>query len=179
MRTVIALLGTIATLTSLPVVVPAWGMVTEAAAPGAAMPAEQPRFSWPLRPDPPVVRPFDPPGSRYGPGHRGVDLAASPGSAVFAATDGVVAFAGTVAGRGVVSIEHGAMRTTYEPVVPFVVTGDRVSGGRQIGVVATGHAGCPNGCLHWGARRGSDPPEYLDPLLFVATGSLRLKPWEG
>src|SRR5690349_229055 len=64
------------------------------------------RFSWPLSPDPAVVTPFEQPSNEYGPGHRGVDLAAFPGQQVLAAGPGVVVFAGAVAGQGVVSIDH-------------------------------------------------------------------------
>ena len=86
--------------------------------------AAEPRLpgpaGWPLAGSPEVVRGFDAPEHDYGPGHRGVDLAARPGEPVRAAVAGTVAFAGSVAGRGVVSIDHGAFRTTYEPVVARV-----------------------------------------------------------
>src|SRR5436305_14430266 len=59
-----------------------------------------------------VVRPFDPPATPYGPGHRGVDLAARAGSPVRAAADGLVTFAGPVAGRGVVVLAHADGITT-------------------------------------------------------------------
>ena len=36
--------------------------------------------AWPLRPRPPVVAGFDPPSTRFGSGHRGVDLAGASGS---------------------------------------------------------------------------------------------------
>jgi murein DD-endopeptidase MepM/ murein hydrolase activator NlpD len=85
-----------------------------------------------------------------------------PGDAVLAAADGEVAFTGTVAGRGVVSIDHAdGLRTTYEPLVPSVAAGDRVVAGQPIGVLARGHCP-PPGCLHWGARRGTH--DYVDPL---------------
>src|SRR5262249_41228396 len=45
-----------------------------------------------------VVRPFQAPAFAYGPGHRGIDLAAAPGTPARAAGDGVVSFAGSVAG---------------------------------------------------------------------------------
>lgn len=143
------------------------------------MPTDQPRFEWPLQPRPPVERPFDPPESDFGSGHRGVDLRAEPGQEVRAAGAGYVVFADDLADRGVVSIEHDAVRTTYEPVRPSVERGDRVRTGQVIGTVATGHDGCPRAaCLHWGARRGGPPPEYLDPTRLVDhDGPLRLKPW--
>ena len=57
-----------------------------------------------------VVTPFDPPARRWLPGHRGVDLAAEPYSPVLSPADGTVSFAGAVAGRPVVSIDHGGDR---------------------------------------------------------------------
>ncbi|RBY82184.1 M23 family peptidase [Geodermatophilus sp. TF02-6] len=122
-----------------------------------------------------VTRPFDPPPDRYGAGHRGVDLAGSPGSAVLAAGDGVVAFAGMVAGRPVVSVDHaGGLRTTYEPVDPTVGAGQVVTRGSPLGTLAAGHAGCPAAaCLHWGLRRGQT---YLDPLGLLEPPEVRLLP---
>lgn len=144
-------------------------------APAAA--AYEARFDWPLRPAPSVVRPFEPADDPYGAGHRGVDLTARQGQPVYAAGSGVVIFAGNLAGRGVVSIDHDALRTTYEPLNPVVTAGEQVHAGQLIGAVTTGHVGCDGACLHWGVRRGSDPPEYLDPLALVEYSRIRLKPW--
>src|SRR5690606_15665957 len=65
--------------------------------PGRGLPStvRSPSFDWPLTPRPRVVRPFDPPTSPYGPGHRGVDLAAAPGQPVLAAAEGRIVHAGT------------------------------------------------------------------------------------
>jgi murein DD-endopeptidase MepM/ murein hydrolase activator NlpD len=134
------------------------------------------RFGWPLAPPHPVMRPFEAPSSPYGPGHRGIDIGGTAGAPVLAAGDGVVVFAGQLAGRGVVSVDHpNGLRTTYEPVAPVVKAGRRVSAGAVLGHLRPGHAGCPGVCLHWGVRRGE---EYLDPLALVATGHVRLLPWE-
>jgi murein DD-endopeptidase MepM/ murein hydrolase activator NlpD len=86
-----------------------------------------------------------------------------------------VFFAGPVAGRGVVSIEHpGGLRTTYQPVAALVTAGDAVGAGDPIGVLDPGHAGCPvEACLHWGLRRGE---LYLDPLTLLGLGQVRLLP---
>jgi murein DD-endopeptidase MepM/ murein hydrolase activator NlpD len=54
--------------------------------------------SYRLPVDAAVVRPFEPPSTEYGPGHRGVDLDAKPGSSVRAAERGRVRHAGQVAG---------------------------------------------------------------------------------
>ena len=61
-------------------------------------------FIWPV-PAPSVVRPFDPPPQPWLAGHRGVDLAGTPGSPVHSPGAGRVVFAGVVAGRGVVMFE--------------------------------------------------------------------------
>ena len=141
--------------------------------------AQAGRLAWPLSPRPEVTRYFEAPESPYGPGHRGVDLAAAPGQEVLAADVGVVVFAGQVAGHGVVSLDHdGGLRTTYQPITPTVTTGEQVYRGQPLGTVTPGHPGCSvAACLHWGARRGT---EYVDPLALTgAPGRVRLKPWGG
>lgn len=136
-------------------------------------------FVLPVPPPPIVLTPFAPPATRYGAGHRGVDLAAQPGSPVVAAGAGVVIFAGPLAGRGVISVEHpGGLRTTYEPVTAAVTVGTTVSPGQPIGALEPGHAGCaPANCLHWGARLPGRL--YLDPMSLLGPWRVRLWPWEG
>lgn len=73
------------------------------------------------------------------------------------------AFAGTVVDRGVVTIDHGGIRTTYEPVTAAVAVGDPVVPGTVLGVVGEG-AHCSLRCLHWGARVGDD---YVEPLALL------------
>jgi murein DD-endopeptidase MepM/ murein hydrolase activator NlpD len=122
-----------------------------------------------------VTRPFELPPGPYAAGHRGVDLGGVPGSAVLAAGDGIVVFAGRVAGRPLVSIDHAnGLRTTYEPVAPSVAAGQRVIRGSPIGALVDGHAGCPRAaCLHWGVRRGET---YLDPMVLLRRMQVRLLP---
>jgi murein DD-endopeptidase MepM/ murein hydrolase activator NlpD len=122
-----------------------------------------------------VGRPFEPPPHAYGPGHRGADLAGSAGTPVLAAGDGVVVFAGMVAGRPVVSIDHAnGLRTTYEPVDPSVGAGQAVARGSPIGTLSAGHPGCvAESCLHWGLRHGET---YLDPLALLRPPRVRLLP---
>ena len=156
-------------------IVLAWAIPATPAAADTTVPAPVPSWSAPLVGELRVTRPFDPPSGPYAAGHRGVDLAGAPGSPVGAAGDGVVVFAGMVAGRPVVSIDHpNGLRTTYEPVVPWVAAGQAVARGSLVGTLAGGHAGCPaEACLHWGLRRGG---AYLDPLLLLRPPRVRLLP---
>lgn len=137
------------------------------------------RFVPPITGPAVVLSPFRPPASRYGTGHRGVDLAAPTGATVRAAGAGTVVFAGALAGRGVVSIEHSiGLRTTYEPVTPLVRAGQQVAAGNPIGTVGAGHASCaPASCLHWGARLPDG--SYLDPMGLLTGLRVRLLPWAG
>ncbi|VXB77546.1 M23 family metallopeptidase [Nocardioides sp. AX2bis] len=142
--------------------------------PGSA--AEQvPVGTWPLRPQPAVAHLFAPPPTPYAAGHRGVDLAAAAGQPVRAALPGTVTFAGSIAGRGVVVVDHGDTRTTYEPVDASVRSGAEVDAGDPVGRVRPGPAShCfPATCLHWGWIAGQT---YLDPLLLVGAGPVRLLP---
>jgi murein DD-endopeptidase MepM/ murein hydrolase activator NlpD len=125
-----------------------------------------------------VRRAFAPPATPYGPGHLGVDLRATAGQVVRAAGGGVVQFAGSVAGRGVVVVLHAdGVRTEYEPVRPVVRAGTRVRRGAPIGILRGRHAGCAASCLHWGARLGE---RYIDPLaLLRPLGPVVLLPWSG
>jgi len=133
-------------------------------------------WRWPLGPPAPqVARGFSPPAVPWGPGHRGVDLAARPGQAVYAAGPGRIAYADDLAGRGVVTIDHGDLRTTYLPVRPSVHAGRRVTSGTRIGVLQRGLLHCPMTCLHWGLRRGA---LYLNPLNLVQRQVRLLPLWQ-
>lgn len=143
----------------------------------AAAAGSDPIGVWPLDPEPAVVATFDPPDAPYGAGHRGVDLLGSPSQPVRAALAGVVTFAGSIAGRGVVVIGHGATRTTYEPVTAVVSVGSSVSAGQPIGTLQAAPSHCvPRACLHWG---WIEAQTYLDPLRLVGAGPVRLLPlWQ-
>lgn len=101
------------------------------------------------------------PHETYGPGHRGIDLVTDVNTTVTAVADGRVTWAGHVAGRGTITVDHGDERSTYEPVVPTVSVGDFVTAGQPLGTVAAGHRDCEPACLHLGRIRAD---EYLDPL---------------
>jgi murein DD-endopeptidase MepM/ murein hydrolase activator NlpD len=122
-----------------------------------------------------VVREFDPPDQPWLAGHRGLDLAGHVGDIVTAAAAGVVSFAGPVAGRPVISISHGSLVTTYEPVTAFVAVGQTVTAGAPIGRLEAGHC-LPEACLHWGLKDG--PENYLDPRSLLPSQAVRLLPVE-
>jgi murein DD-endopeptidase MepM/ murein hydrolase activator NlpD len=193
---VLAVLAGFVVLPGLPVGVAATTAVEAATAVEAPMAVEAPdpvpvppddvapgaSYAWPLAPPPAVLTPFRAPEHPFGPGHRGVDLAGTLGQPVHAARDGMVVFAGQLAGRGVVSVQHpDGLRTTYEPVLPSVVAGARVGRGEPVGLLQAGHPGCAAVCLHWGVRR--DRLEYLDPLALLRPPRVRLlpvpDPWPG
>jgi murein DD-endopeptidase MepM/ murein hydrolase activator NlpD len=135
----------------------------------AAVPApaigstSDPIWAWPVDPPHPIARPFLAPPTPYASGHRGLDIRAGPGTEVRAPASGVVHFAGFVVDRPVISIRHaGGVLSSFEPVEPFVATGDRVTRGQVIGMLLPGH--CDGGCLHLGARVDGG---YVNPLLFL------------
>ena len=125
------------------------------------------KWDWPLKPAR-LSAGFDRPPQNWLPGHRGVDLVGQAGDQVLAAGNGVITFAGLVAGKGVVVIKHGSLRTTYEPVSALVAVGSKVRVGEVIGTLAVGESHCSSqttvSCLHWGLIRGE---KYLNPLSLV------------
>lgn len=147
-----------------------------AAAPAGA--DTEPHGVWPLRPQPEVVRGFDPPETTWGGGHRGVDLRGSVDQPVRTALAGRVAFVGVIAGVPMVVVDHGAVRTTYQPVAATVPVGTELAGGDVIGTLQWFGTHClPAACLHWGLLEGD---RYLDPLMLVGgPRPVRLLPLTG
>ncbi|WP_169814072.1 murein hydrolase activator EnvC family protein [Actinomadura kijaniata] len=139
-------------------------------------PSSEGEWRWPLTPVPEVLRAFSPPPAPWLAGHRGVDLAARPGQAVLAAGPGRVSYAGRLAGRGVVAITHGVLRTTYLPVRPSVKRGSMIASGARIGVVEGTPRHCAASCLHWGLL---DASGYRDPLALVRPQVRLLPRWPG
>jgi murein DD-endopeptidase MepM/ murein hydrolase activator NlpD len=118
-----------------------------------------------------VWRPFEPPGTAYGAGHRGVDLAAQAGDPIRASAPGTVVHAGAIAGTTWVSIDHAdGLRTAYGPLATLQVeAGRHVDSAEVIGTLAPGghgHEHRDRG-LHFSVRRDG---VYLDPLGVLAAG---------
>jgi len=138
------------------------------------------RWTWPVR-DPVILRGYEPSVQPWGRGHRGTDFAAAEGDEVLAIGAGTVAFAGTIAGKPVVAVEHpgAGLRSTYEPAAASVSPGQQVQAGEVIATVAAGGGHCAGQCLHLGVRRSLEVGEgvrsYLDPLSLLRRWAI-LKP---
>jgi len=112
-----------------------------------------------------VVRGWEQPTDEYAAGHRGIDVATVLGTTAVAVADGTVSFAGPVAGRGVVTIDHGSgLVSTLDSVDPAVTAGTTVEQGDPVGTVAVGHCPATAPCVHLGARVDG---RYVDPLPYL------------
>lgn len=152
---VMAVSSALATLQTAPVIA--------ATAPG--------EYRWPVVG--PVIAAFDPPETPYGSGHRGIDIAAAPGTVVVAPAEGVVRFAGPVGGSLFVTLHHGGgIETTYSWLTSLLVRrGDAVNPGDPIATTGAGHTTAAIPHLHLGAKIDGG---YVDPLSLL--GPLPL--WE-
>jgi len=132
------------------------------AVPAAA--ADPPGYHPPV--DAPVLDPFRPPATAYGPGNRGLEYDTEPGTPVRAIADGEVTFAGLVAGTRHVTVLHpDGVRSTYSFLATVaVVVGQRVGQGDGVGTTA--------GTLHLGVRRGD---AYFDPASLFATVPVQVR----
>lgn len=121
-------------------------------------------WAWPLAPPITLMRPFVAPATPYSAGHRGLDIAAQPGDGIVAAAEGVVFFAGSVAGRSTITLDHGnGVRSSIEPVDASVEVGDHVRAGEAIGTISTG-GHCDAVCVHFGVRIDD---AYVSPFIFL------------
>ncbi|MGH2792783.1 MAG: murein hydrolase activator EnvC family protein [Actinomycetota bacterium] len=150
------------------------GGVASAATPGYLRPVKGP-----------IIRHFEPPPTPFSAGHRGIDMAVPVATKVVASNDGVVSFAGAVAGELFVSVDHAdGIRTTYSFLsVVTVQKGASVVRGQPIALSGPGHAGSTQPHLHFGARIGET---YIDPEPLLVDGlrrdpsqAIRLAPIDG
>jgi hypothetical protein len=128
-------------------------------------------WSWPVRGE--VITPYRNGTDPYASGqHRGIDIAASTGTTVVAATSGEVRFAGTAGSSGLtvsVRTADGRYDTTYLHLSSTAVReGDRVAAGQPLGAVGTsGTRSATEPHLHFGVRDAGSRHAYHDPLGFL------------
>ena len=132
-----------------------------ATAPAAAAVSSGSGWAWPA--SGPVTSEF---GYRWGRQHAGIDIGAPEGSPIYAATAGVVSYAGSMGGYGnMVLVDHGGgIVTAYAHQSAILVSvGTSVGRGQQIGRVgSTGNSTGPH--LHFEVRVGGsarNPRDYL------------------
>jgi hypothetical protein len=139
------------------------GVAATALPAGADLDPPAPTYRPPI--DGPVVDAFRPPAHPYGPGNRGLEYGAIPGTPVRAAGAGMVTFAGLVAGSRHVTVLHpDGLRTTVSYLDDIsVVVGQHVEQGDQLGTSSMR--------LHFSARQGD---AYLDPAALFEPGPPRV-----
>ena len=129
-----------------------------AAAPAASAPVSSSGWTWPTSGT--VTSGF---GYRWGRMHEGLDIGAPSGTPIYAATSGVVSYAGVMGGYGnFVMIDHGGgVTTAYAHQTTILVSsGTTVSAGQQIGTVgSTGNSTGPH--LHFEVRVGGSPQDPM------------------
>ena len=101
--------------------------------------------------------------------HRGIDIAASVGTAVVAARGGTVTYAGTVGSSGLtvsVRTDDGRYTTSYLHLSALATgKGETVRAGTRIGAVGTsGRRSVDEPHLHFGVRLADREDQYVDPL---------------
>lgn len=114
-----------------------------------------------------VVDPFRPPAHIGAEGNRGLEYGDSEDQVVSAAAEGLVWFAGSVAGTNAITLVHAdGVLTTYTNLKEVWVTEDvLVSQHAGIGVAQAG--------FHFGARRAE---HYLDPQILLDTSGVHYTP---
>jgi murein DD-endopeptidase MepM/ murein hydrolase activator NlpD len=121
----------------------------------------------------PLVRGFDARAGPYGPGHRGIDIAAPVGELVLAPTAGRVEFAGPVAGvNWVTLVVAPGVLVTLGPLLDPVVTATRVRSRAPVGRIGPGHPAtraapaspAAPAALHLSVRVDG---VYVDPLVYL------------
>jgi murein DD-endopeptidase MepM/ murein hydrolase activator NlpD len=130
-----------------------------------------PRKAWVRSCNGPLTSYF---GMRWGRMHKGLDFGCSYGAPIFAASDGVVTYAGPEGGYGrLVTIRHdGGWVTAYGHMSRFAVrSGQRVRAGQVIAYVGSaGHSTGPH--LHFEVRTAAGG--WINPLPFLRARGVRV-----
>ncbi len=129
-----------------------------------------------------VTRGYDPPGTPYGSGHRGIDIGAPQGTPIHAPAPGRVTFSGKVGGALFLTIDHGGgVASTYSWASTLLAKkGDVVAAGDVVALSGFGHPGGSVSCLHFGVKLNGGSVatmDYLGPT--DLSGMIRLAPLQG
>jgi hypothetical protein len=128
-------------------------------------------WTWPVRGE--VITTYRNGDDPYASGqHRGIDIAAAPGTPVVAAGGGEIRFAGPAGSSGLtvsVRTDDGLYDTSYLHLSSTAVhKGQRVAAGERIGAVGTtGVRSAERPHLHFGVRDAGSRHAYHDPLAFL------------
>jgi len=110
------------------------------------------------------------PDTKYGPGHRGIDIQLAPYEDLAAPMNSFLAFSGTVVDRPVVTLSDGKYKASFEPACALVPLGATVLRGEVFAThcepLETYRGHCDS-CVHFSARDESGylSPKYLMGLL--------------
>ena len=137
---------------------------------GASLPASA-AGTWPWPVVGPVIRGYDPPGSPYGSGHRGIDIGAPYGTPIAVPAAGTVSFSGKVGGYLFLTIQHGGgVASTYSWVSTLLVKkNDAVRTGQIVALTGEGHPGSDATHLHFAVKLNG---AYVNPLDYLSPGSV-------
>ena len=110
------------------------------------------------------------PASKWGAGHRGIDLLAKDQEQIKSPFSGTVHFHGKVVDRNVLTLKSSTgLLASFEPICSNLSAGDEVTKGDQIGHYCAGAVNYEEHCemcIHFSVRSEHG---YLNPLLFVST----------
>jgi hypothetical protein len=110
------------------------------------------------------------PATKWGSGHRGIDMQLVRSEVLTSPFDGTVHFKGKVVNRDVLTLRSpSGLLASFEPLCSELTVGEEVKEGQAIGKLCEGYADyeshCEN-CIHFSVRSDYG---YLNPLLFVSS----------
>jgi hypothetical protein len=110
------------------------------------------------------------PASKWGAGHRGIDLLVEDQEQIKSPFDGIVHFEGKVVDRNVLTLKSSSgLLASFEPICSNLIAGDEVTQGEQVGHYCSGTENYEEHCemcIHFSVRSEHG---YLNPLLFVSS----------
>jgi hypothetical protein len=110
------------------------------------------------------------PASKWGAGHRGIDLLVEDQEQIQSPFDGMVHFYGKVVDRNVLTLKSSSgVLASFEPICSNLNAVDEVTKGEPIGHFCAGKESYEEHremCIHFSVRNEHG---YLNPLLFVSS----------